>query len=470
MLGNRLTYPAGMCAAIMLTASAFGQVDNLRITEFEPSTGVVEVTNTGPDFNTVAEHFFCHRLDCLSIIPLGTSFDIDEKKLLFVAGVNAADSDVWLFSQGPFTDPDNVVHGLKYGPQVAVGSTPVATSAGLWPNNAAFTPTAPGGMTIAWDGFGFDPLDWYVDETPTLGADDSTTSGYVPTNLDAPSGFQGFESILLGDEFTAMTGWQLTDTANPGLFTTRCVSDVNGVVAPRPGSLSTRWLRIRDQSFLTNTLCSPAVTPVAPIDYTWEFYINNEQTPPSAAIQFPRLMIQHTAPAAFEDVWGIEFRQTQVLLVTTSLAGTPTSAVLFDLADEFAVGEWVKITFQVSFSTGNLIARANDGTAVSIPIAPSVSVDQQEFRLCYRGDTAGNRHTLLLDDVSIETGTVASCDGDVEGVSVGTVDVSDLLAVLGAWGACDVPCPPCPEDVANDDCVVDVQDLLFVLGNWGPCE
>ena len=47
------------------------------------------------------------------------------------------------------------------------------------------------------------------------------------------------------------------------------------------------------------------------------------------------------------------------------------------------------------------------------------------------------------------------------------VDVNDLLAVLGAWGACDPPCPPrCGEDT-NGDCVVDVTDLLTVLGHWG---
>jgi hypothetical protein len=43
----------------------------------------------------------------------------------------------------------------------------------------------------------------------------------------------------------------------------------------------------------------------------------------------------------------------------------------------------------------------------------------------------------------------------------GTVDVSDLLMVLAAWGPCDV----CTEDLNNDG-VVDVTDLLILLGNW----
>ena len=47
----------------------------------------------------------------------------------------------------------------------------------------------------------------------------------------------------------------------------------------------------------------------------------------------------------------------------------------------------------------------------------------------------------------------------------GTVDVLDLLAVIGAWGNCGL----CREDI-NDDGIVGVDDLLSVLDDWGPCE
>ncbi len=55
------------------------------------------------------------------------------------------------------------------------------------------------------------------------------------------------------------------------------------------------------------------------------------------------------------------------------------------------------------------------------------------------------------------------CPGALNGD--GTVDVLDLIAVLGAWG----PCPDCEEDI-NGDGVVDVLDLLEALSAWGPCE
>jgi len=48
----------------------------------------------------------------------------------------------------------------------------------------------------------------------------------------------------------------------------------------------------------------------------------------------------------------------------------------------------------------------------------------------------------------------------------GYVNVTDLLAVIAAWG---IDCDGCPEDV-NNDANVNVTDLLIVIGNWGPCE
>lgn len=47
----------------------------------------------------------------------------------------------------------------------------------------------------------------------------------------------------------------------------------------------------------------------------------------------------------------------------------------------------------------------------------------------------------------------------------GVVDVSDLLMVLSAWGACDGD-TICAADV-NGDCKVDLSDLLLVLSKWG---
>ena len=55
-----------------------------------------------------------------------------------------------------------------------------------------------------------------------------------------------------------------------------------------------------------------------------------------------------------------------------------------------------------------------------------------------------------------------TCPADVDGN--GSVDVGDLLAVLGAWG-----CTTCPAEDIDDNGVVEVGDLLAVLGAWGGC-
>jgi len=76
------------------------------------------------------------------------------------------------------------------------------------------------------------------------------------------------------------------------------------------------------------------------------------------------------------------------------------------------------------------------------------------------------------DDVNDENNTgstalvvgdaVTPCDGDTD--ESGTVDVTDLLAVISQWG----PCSGCSGDLDGNDSV-DVNDLLTVIGNWGIC-
>lgn len=56
-----------------------------------------------------------------------------------------------------------------------------------------------------------------------------------------------------------------------------------------------------------------------------------------------------------------------------------------------------------------------------------------------------------------------ACPADVTGD--GSVNVTDLLAVIGAWGACPVPCAA----DTNNDGQVNVTDLLAVIGAWGAC-
>jgi PKD repeat protein len=78
--------------------------------------------------------------------------------------------------------------------------------------------------------------------------------------------------------------------------------------------------------------------------------------------------------------------------------------------------------------------------------------------------------------VQIESGTVTAnlkidivenaCYEDIDGS--GTVDVVDLLALIGNWGDCS-GCDNFPPGDVNYDMVVDVSDILLVVGSWGDC-
>ena len=82
---------------------------------------------------------------------------------------------------------------------------------------------------------------------------------------------------------------------------------------------------------------------------------------------------------------------------------------------------------------------------------------------------AGERvYPIYLDTSNGDADTytnviVFSSPGDLDGD--GTVGVSDLLILLGAWGPC-ADCNDCPADLDADG-IVGIFDLLTLLANWG---
>ncbi|MBC8523287.1 hypothetical protein H8D29_05115 [PVC group bacterium] len=102
-----------------------------------------------------------------------------------------------------------------------------------------------------------------------------------------------------------------------------------------------------------------------------------------------------------------------------------------------------------------------------------VEVQQMDRYLSEQGDTLKeNSHpftgTLTRDDiVRILSASIDCnpnpCPTDVDGD--GFTGVTDLLALIAAWGPCPIPCSG---DV-NGDGTVGVNDLLEVVGSWGAC-
>lgn len=92
--------------------------------------------------------------------------------------------------------------------------------------------------------------------------------------------------------------------------------------------------------------------------------------------------------------------------------------------------------------------------------------NQMKLRFIARDLGSGSIVEAGVDDVRI---VYYNCDGptvpgDINGD--GVVNVTDMLAVINAWGLCPAPPASCPADLTNDG-VVNVSDLLFVINHWG---
>ena len=75
--------------------------------------------------------------------------------------------------------------------------------------------------------------------------------------------------------------------------------------------------------------------------------------------------------------------------------------------------------------------------------------------------SSANQQNLLAAILGWAAPTAPTCPSDCNGD--GFVNVTDILAVIGAWGSsegCDI----------NGDGIVDVTDLLSVVSDWGSCE
>ncbi len=398
----RLSIATVVALAVFLSTTslvdpAFGQA-GLQITEVDPDGDQVEVTNMAAAQST-AFFPFCHQFNYSSAVGAGTSFAAGETKLFAVSGLNDVDTDLWLYQSFSFFDGNAIISGLKYGPNVNVGRTGVASGVGLWPSASAHAPAPPAGTTLAYDGFGFTPADWYIDETPTMGTADSTPVGSVTSELSFPSGVQTFEDVFLGDEVEAIAGWSKDDDSpSPGMFTVRCVNDVQGNIVNNLGS--SRWLRIHDQNDADeeNSFSTSAMVASAPLNYEFSFFVNVEAMGGGAA---PRLMVQHHDGSDFADAWGLEFSGGGGNVVVTDMGGFDLSVGVFSLIAPTGLGDWIQVNLGVSFETSTLQVAINGGTPIALPINLDSGADKQNLRLRFDGSGSGNSSTVLIDDLTV---------------------------------------------------------------------
>ncbi len=99
-------------------------------------------------------------------------------------------------------------------------------------------------------------------------------------------------------------------------------------------------------------------------------------------------------------------------------------------------------------------------TSLAFPVTTGgAEVDAVRFQL--NSNLAGGDLFILGS-----TDPPSDCPEDCQGIPSGSVDVPDLLALLGAWGGPQTPGTTCDLDGSG---AIAVPDLLKLLGNWGPC-
>jgi len=162
-----------LLAAFAGSETAHAAVEDLRITEVDPTGDGVEVTNPSTDPYTAPNDLpLCHLLDCTSFIPMGTVFAPGDSIVFTVTGLDDAAGDIWLYRDGAdFTDPGRILTGIQYGAAVGSGRTPVAVAAGIWPDTGWFVPlpSPPNTLQLTEGIDATDPANW-TGRAPTPGA------------------------------------------------------------------------------------------------------------------------------------------------------------------------------------------------------------------------------------------------------------------------------------------------------------
>ena len=216
---------------------------------------------------------------------------------------------------------------------------------------------------------------------------------------------------------------------------------------------------------------------------------------------------------------AIKASSTLLLIMLVGLAATPASAVVPDGIDyqgylATPTGTPIDGVVNITFAAYNVdiggVPLWNDTLAVDVdqglfsvtlanpvnPFPPGLFDGQVWIGLFVAGETllprrplnstaysfkAADADTLTgatasdLDEPSVvEAGIdgvellhyeceAAPCVADCAAMPDGTVDVADLLALLGQWGQLDAACD------TDGDGDIDISDLLELLAAWGSC-
>lgn len=182
-------------------------------------------------------------------------------------------------------------------------------------------------------------------------------------------------------------------------------------------------------------------------------------------IQFP-LVVEVDPTGSFVYVGNSDANNSRLFIINTATNTVATSLVLSDPARQshYSVADNV---LYLALNDGNLARINAAGTSSTIIDSTPLAAGPSDMVFSDATKTAVTAQPIPDGIDIIDFDPPTPCPSDINGD--GVTNVSDLLAVINAWGPCAAPCPPtCAADVTQD-CVVNVSDLLAVINGWGPC-
>lgn len=265
-----------------------------------------------------------------------------------------------------------------------------------------------------------------VELTPSLGGPfDSPCMGGLSIELDIPNGLVTIENLLL----TAFDNGPATFPVTLGMLyeTFRTVQPDSlfpgGIPIDIPlgeGSLTTMQF---EQALAVTTELAPISTNL------WSYYVDIPVTITIEATVLETKTGPIVSPGVLQLSGTIELLNNQYQFMGTT--SFKSNEVVEDPPIAFENIPFEAPTILPAGQIAHLLLSASAESATMI--------------------TAANLHFMAFGDTLFP--------GDVDGD--GIVGVTDLLAIIGAWG----PCGGCSEDLNNDG-FVNVTDLLDVIANW----
>ena len=217
---------------MLITGLSHGQI---VINEFDPSTGTVELKNTGTSGVNVGSYRLCSFPTYTTVNNLtleSGAYMLMPGDILAVSGhsMGQADDELGLYITGAWSSSADILDYVEWGTSNHQRST-VAQGAGIW-TVGDFIAAPMAGTTVSWLGTGNGTADWEVGTSPTFGEENFGGCDAIGGTLEG-----GAFSFCVGDGMADnITDGDITLSGNSGTNSQWVVTEADGTIAGLPPS------------------------------------------------------------------------------------------------------------------------------------------------------------------------------------------------------------------------------------------